>query len=659
MMVKRQVMLLIVVFTSVCVLAQKDSSVVRAKVLEQVDVTAQKSLDCYRSSVPKQTLDSASFLRMGIHDMTSALHHVAGITVRDYGGAGGMKTVSVRGLGAHHTAVLYDGIVQSNIQNGEEDLSRYSLNQAVAVTLTIGDGDDIFQPARNAAAAATLSIQTLMPPKELHTPQLYLGCTTGSWGMVNPSCHYGQNISSQWILMAQGEYFHADNNYPFTLKNIALETREHRHNSKMNSGRGEVGTVWYGQHDQMLGVKVYYDDSYRRLPGIVRYYTSLNDEALGEKKMSGQLHYRRAFGNLWNLKVCAQYNNMLTDYRNETLGSAIRSAGYHQREEYGSAAVLYEPFDWLSTSASVDVFNNVLHGTGSVRKPVRNSVLGAFSMKMKRDRLQLIARAVGAWYQDKAEREHSYERRLSPSVSLSYQPVKTWPLRIRMMYKEMFRMPAFSELYFFHLGSLALAPEKTKQWNVGLSWNSRLTDGLRVGLTADTYLNHVADKIVAIPFNTFVWRMQNLARVRSKGLDVTAEAAWEFLPSHQLLLNGNYSWQEVENKTDSRSVAYGKQVAYTPAHTWCATLTWMNPWACMTWTMNGQSCRWATNEHTQATRMAGFAECDLSLWRTLLLGHTECTFRAALLNLLDRQYEIVAHYPMPGRSWRLSLIVKI
>ena len=220
-------------------------------------------------------------------------------------------------------------------------------------------------------------------------------------------------------------------------------------------------------------------------------------------------------------------------------------------------------------------------------------------------------------------------------------------------------MPTFSELYFFHLGSQNLLPEKTRQWNTGVSWNSRLTDGLRLGLTADAYLNHVEDKIVAIPFNTFVWRMQNLAHVRSRGIDMTASTEWDFLPNHQLLLSGNYSWQKVENHTDSRSAAYGKQVAYMPEHTWCATLTWMNPWACLAWTMNGQSCRWATNEHSPATRMSGFAECDLSVWRTLVLGHTECTLRATLLNLLDRQYEIVAHYPMPGRSWRLSLTIRI
>ena len=52
--------------------------------------------------------------RMGMHSMTDALKHMAGLSVRDYGGAGGMKTVSVRGIGARENSpavgMYVDGI---------------------------------------------------------------------------------------------------------------------------------------------------------------------------------------------------------------------------------------------------------------------------------------------------------------------------------------------------------------------------------------------------------------------------------------------------------------------------------------------------------------------------------------------------------------------
>ena len=75
---------------------------------------------------------------------------MAGVILRDYGGAGGMKTVSIRGLGAQFTAVNYDGVAVSDIQNGQIDLQRYTLSGIGNVSLQIGDGTDIISSARNA-----------------------------------------------------------------------------------------------------------------------------------------------------------------------------------------------------------------------------------------------------------------------------------------------------------------------------------------------------------------------------------------------------------------------------------------------------------------------------------------------------------------------------
>ena len=146
------------------VTAQTDSVI---HTLDRVEVVTVRPTDGVRSTIPVQHIDRNRMLRLGSHTITDALSHMAGITLRDYGGAGGMKTVSVRGIGARHTAVVYDGIALSDCQTGEIDLSRFSLDQLSSVSLFIGDNDDIFQPARNQAAAATLCLETDSRP----TPQ--------------------------------------------------------------------------------------------------------------------------------------------------------------------------------------------------------------------------------------------------------------------------------------------------------------------------------------------------------------------------------------------------------------------------------------------------------------------------------------------------------
>ena len=57
-----------------------------------------------RSTAPKFQLGASSLKAMGATDISSALKRLPGINLKDYGGAGGMKTVAVRSFGAAHTA---------------------------------------------------------------------------------------------------------------------------------------------------------------------------------------------------------------------------------------------------------------------------------------------------------------------------------------------------------------------------------------------------------------------------------------------------------------------------------------------------------------------------------------------------------------------------
>ena len=105
--------------------AQGTDSIAAGRTLDGVTVTGEARLKSAAMTAPVRTLDAGDMLRLGVTDIADALHRLPGVTLRDYGGAGGMKTVSVRGFGARHTGVCYDGIALSDCQTGEIDVSRY------------------------------------------------------------------------------------------------------------------------------------------------------------------------------------------------------------------------------------------------------------------------------------------------------------------------------------------------------------------------------------------------------------------------------------------------------------------------------------------------------------------------------------------------------
>ena len=114
--------------------------------IPEVTVKARRTPPSVKAASPLQVMNKAEMERMGISEVADAIRHFSGVSVKDYGGIGGLKTISVRSLGAQHTGVIYDGVSVSDCQSGQIDISRFSLTNISQLTLTIGQSDDIYRP---------------------------------------------------------------------------------------------------------------------------------------------------------------------------------------------------------------------------------------------------------------------------------------------------------------------------------------------------------------------------------------------------------------------------------------------------------------------------------------------------------------------------------
>ena len=238
-------------------------------------------------------------------------------------------------------------------------------------------------------------------------------------------------------------------------------------------------------------------------------------------------------------------------------------------------------------------------------------------------------------------------RRLSPSLSLSY--ALTPQLRLRASYKDIFRAPTFNENYFFHYGNKDLKAEDTQQLNAGVTYTTTESKRTELTATADLYYNKVKEMIQGVPYNMFVWTCINIGKVEVLGIDATVRAA-HHIGHHTLTATANYSLQQARNRTTPESPYYNNQIAYTPLHSGAASIGWENPWVNAVVSGYGVSERWASNEHLDGTRIDGYGELSATLWRQFQIRKTRFEVRADVKNLLDKQYEIVRSYPMPGRQ---------
>ena len=655
------------VLVSSCAWSQSDTIAGKVHELQGVTITETQQHRMLTSASPLHVMDRHDMQVMGVVDMADALHRLPGITLRDYGGAGGMKTVSVRGFGAKHTGVSYDGVMLSECQSGEIDLSRYSLDNVDNLSLVVGDNDDIFIPARNATTPATLNIQTLKVPTDDRRPHLTTQLKVGSFGYVSPFVRYEQNVSGRMAFSAVGEYTYAENDYPYTIQNVTQTESYRRTNNRMNAGHGEVNMLWLLNQTSSLSGKAYYYDNDRQLPGQVRFYTNISGETLHDRNAFGQLTYLTRWGEQWSLKVLGKVNWAESVYRDAMMAGGVNDASYWQREYYSSAALLYAPCRQWTFDYSADYAYNNLNGSSwrtVVGRPYRHTVLQSATAKYRSGSVTLLGRLLYSLYLNDSKEGPSARnmRRLSPSLSLSWQPLSAADFFVRASYKNIFRSPTFNECYYYHYGSTDLKPESTNQLNLGLTFSvHRSSSNVHCSsftVTVDGYLNHVSDMIVAVPYNMFVWTCINVAKVRTHGIDTKARLQFSVLRS-QFTVTGNYTYQRVENRTNPASENYGKQIAYVPKHTGGVSLTWEHPWVNVSLHGVGVSSRWPNNNHYEGTMIDGYIDCGLTVWRQLRWGSRQLLVRGDVKNIFDRQYEIVARYPMPGRSYQLSVNFEI
>lgn len=638
-----------------------DSVGERSYELPEAQIEAAKPVMGLKTANPLYQIDASMVNKVGITDLADAMHRLPGVNLRDYGGAGGLKTVSVRGMGAPHTTVCYDGMPVTDAQNGAIDLSRFSLNNTATLSLVIGDNDDIFIPAKTASAPALLNLTTpLLDP--LQGTALSVQLKAGAFGLINPYLSISQRLCRNLTVNAIGEFTHARNNYPFKWENGKSVTIERRENNTMNSGHAELNLQWVKPSGFALTVKGYYYDNRRELPGPVLYYNiNASRQHLTERNVFGQATFTTPANRNWKVKVGAKYNRSITLYTPDTdTDTDLGRENYYQSEIYATASALFTPHpDWTFDYSADYIYNDLASNLATDKRPYRHSILQSITGKWTLRRLTFTARLIGSIYligtADKTADPGRNHRRLSPSVSLSLRLLNNGLLYGRLGYKNIFRMPTFNEAFFNHFGSPDLKPETTEQFNAGLTFQAPSLGSLRLlCITADAYFNRVKDRIVAIPYNMFIWTVTNVAAVKNTGIDATLAAEITLARRHSLSFTANYSFQRAKIDVDRDNIIYNKQVAYTPLHSGAFSASWQNPWVNLTLHGQGMSSRWASNYNTPESFVKGYFEYGAAAWREWTLHRCTLELRLDLINILDTQYYIVARYPMPGRAWQLT-----
>lgn len=604
------------------------------------------------ASTPIQTLSHTDMERLGIHDMGDALKRFTGVQVKDYGGVGGMKTVNIRGLGAGHTGVTYDGVQVGDCQSGQVDLSRFTLDNVSLVSLQIGQEDNIYQSAKAYTSAGLINISTLQGVSD-RKPHLTTTLHTGSYGLFSPSLLYHQQFTRLGI-GAYTSYERADGVYWFTLKNGIKTIHERRNNSDIKTWRGEVNMSYQLTDKQTLQWKAYGFTSNRGLPGAVIYDNTYSAERLKDKNVFTQMLYENRFSNRIRMKAAAKWNYAWSRY-SDIPASGYKEDTYRQNETYLTATLWTNPLQGLNLSVAQDYAHNHLSMTlPKAANPTRNSLWTALAANYQTGPFSVNASLLATNIYERVKQGNASNgfHRLSPAFSMQWRYLQD--LRFRFGYKDIFRTPTLNELYYTGIGNRHLNPEKSRMWNLGTTYSHTFNRTLQLSLTADGYFGNVTDKIIAVP-KMFYWQMMNAGKVRQLGLDVSANIEKRWGNDWTVSATGSYSLMKATDISDPTAVYYRNQIAYTPRHSGSASVLLHTPWLDFSYNVLVMGERYTLSYNIPDNRMKPFADHSITLSREFKISKQQLRVQFDVRNLGNKNYEVVRFYPMPGTNWRLSV----
>ena len=588
---------------------------------------------------PPATAIAGPRLRSAVN-LPAAIREFSGIQLRDYGGAGGLKTINVRSLGSAHTAIFLDGLPIDNAQNTQVDLGRISTEGLERVELFQGQRAQTLQTAREYGSASSLHLTSALPSPEGRNG-FRVRLRGGSFGTISPSAAWESRWTPVLSSRVQAGFTHAHGRYPFHVKDFrdtpegykGYDTVMVRQNCDLTEFRADA-QMFYTPEGGRYNIRVSGYDADRGIPGPVykqaeRY--PLSNDRQSDRSLSIQAGGEQELTENLSLLARAKYARDRLKYLDisELDPSVSAIWDYLLQSGYLSTGLSWKASEQWYFGGAVDGQYETLQSRVSAQ---RKTLFAAVSTCFLEGPWRVSA---SAQYQH-SRGAGTYDF-LSPSFLLEWTPDRYW--EFGALLKRSCRLPSFNDLYYSQITVRKLQPEQVYQAAAHWSWNRRYPHWY-FQAREELYFNYVKDKLIAVPNGSlFRWSMYNLGGVRILGDEINASANWYSGP---WTVGGTarytYQW--------ARDTETGGQIPYIPLHS--ANFRVFTQWG--GWSVDLQGFvtgeRFSSSTNRRDFRVAPWTTWDASV--AYAFPESGLSLRLQLNNLLNENYEIIRQYPMPG-----------
>ncbi len=585
--------------------------------------------------------DSALVLPAGLESLGELLQRMAPLSLMQYGGAGSLATLPLRGSSSSQTQVNWNGFPINALTSGIADLSQLSSGMFEEILLIPGASGSLYGSGTS-GGAVNLDNRPVWKKRISAAAAFDAGSfgTRGGNFILTGGTEKFQSKSGFFLQNADNDFTYRDDYKPGRPEETAL------HNLFRYAGFIQTFSAMLPR-GYSLQAGFWVQKKKKQIPAVMGSYKPglqvQRDSSmrmyliLGKRWVRSSLSFRNAWfrDNMWFTdKSSAEAPDYTIDsrFRTSHFMSDLyyrHKAGRHWTLDGGVAVSL--------ATAAVTAYN------GTVRDYSIDLYAGSKYQK-------------GRWTGSLTLRQ-DFNPYTSPlpqadaGMRYALLPGRTF-LRFNLSTK--YRLPTLNDKYWTPGGNPDLRPEHGWGATAGIDLNTKdtKTGPWSFRWQTDLFFNLLNDQIRWIPGEGY-WHPENVDRVRTWGAENILQSAWK-RKNLTLTCRLNYNFTKSTVLKNDGSATKPYQSSYIPVHTASGTLRADYRFLYAGIYEDFTGARYTAPGEDPLYRMDPFALTSVVAGGKKNMASWDVDLRFIVKNLFNARFQVVRSYPMPGRAYLLK-----
>jgi iron complex outermembrane receptor protein len=574
----------------------------------------------------KTEIDSTILTNYTSKSLADILSENTGVFIKSYGN-GGVASLSFRGTGANQTLIDWNGIKINNPMLGQSDLSTIPGGLIDNIQIYYGGAS---AQQNNGGFGGIINLET--KPVWKKETMISIDGGAGSFGDYSGLIKV-RTGSSIFQTVTKAFYHSAENNFPYTRENIRLTRTNDQFNQK-----GFVQELYYKIKDNVLSARMWYETSDRNIPPTSR--ENQFDESLRvmikDDISSGRTDYSITVAGLFDR---LNYQNVGVDSRNLSQSAVVKATSITRLGDFSRINIT------LNNDLTKVVSNNYDH------IPVHNvATLSASLERSCTERFGTTLLLRGILDDNKV---------LKPDFSggVQYRILENHNYFIKANISKSSRTPTMNDLYWPVGGNPDLKNEYAWILEITGDMSQQLSPDFLLQSTASYFRNSIRDMIQWDPGQDQIWSVYNLGHVVSSGIEASVRLNYS---DGKLVarFNGDYTFTRSIMKASplTSESSEGKQLIYIPRNqvNGVIKIGYGNVYG--SWGATFCDKRFTSTDNYYF--LPYYVINNASAGYRLSFDKYLADINLNVYNMFGYDYESVANYPMPGRSFILKILLQ-